>query len=175
MPGLLEKPVMQQDGIHKGSTAPHSDMHRIIKGGFPRPARFLCRERGVFAGRKAGGRIAIIGRHSCTSRRERPGDEACRVRRESQQHTDTDGRPFIVRIPSKSFNESIRMKDCIRMRQNECEGKTCGCQYHIRRQRRQGILHEVRDIRFLRAQEMAAKNGRKGFQKRALKREGRQA
>ena len=112
---LLEKLLMQRDGIHRehGTSLRYTQDYQkrlsIIR-------KVLVQEKEMFEGGKVSDRIVSIGRHYI-----RPivrGKEIKSVEFGAKvNNIQIDGISFIEHISFKAFNEGIRLKDCIRMQQ----------------------------------------------------------
>ena len=112
---LLEKLLMQRDGIHRehGTSLRYTQDYQkrlsIIR-------KVLVQEKEMFEGGKVGDRIVSIDRHYI-----RPivrGKEIKSVEFGAKvNNIQIDGISFIEHISFKAFNEGIRLKDCIRMQQ----------------------------------------------------------
>ena len=112
---LLEKLLMQRDGIHRehGASLRYTQDYRkrlsIIR-------KVLVQEKQMFEGRKVSDRIVSIDRHYV-----RPivrGKETKSVEFGAKvNNIQIDGISFIEHLSFKAFNEGIRLKDCIRMQQ----------------------------------------------------------
>lgn len=113
MPRLLEKLPMQRDGIHREHGAPlrcardYQKRLSIVR-------KVLVQEKEMFEGRKAGGRIASIGRHyirpAVRGKGAKPVEPSAKA-----NNIQADGISFTGYIPSKAFNEGMRLKGCIRV------------------------------------------------------------
>ena len=112
---LLEKLLMQRDGIHRehGTSLRYTQDYQkrlsIIR-------KVLVQEKEMFEGGKVSDRIVSIDRHYI-----RPivrGKEIKSVEFGAKvNNIQIDGISFIEHISFKAFNEGIRLKDCIRMQQ----------------------------------------------------------
>ncbi len=112
---LLEKLIVQRDEIHKeyGRSLRYTQDYQkrlsIIR-------KVLVQEKELFEGRKVNDRIVSIDRHYV-----RPivrGKETKSVEFGAKvNNIQIDGISFIEHLSFKSFNEGIRLKDCIRMQQ----------------------------------------------------------
>ena len=112
---LLEKLLMQRDGIHRehGTSLRYTQDYQkrlsIIR-------KVLVQEKEMFEGGKVGDRIVSIDRHYI-----RPivrGKEIKSVEFGAKvNNIQIDGISFIEHISFKAFNEGTRLKDCIRMQQ----------------------------------------------------------
>ena len=112
---LLEKLIIQRDGIHKeyGASLRYTPDYRkrlsVIR-------KVLVQEKEMFEGRKVSDRIVSIDRHYV-----RPivrGKENKSVEFGAKvNNIQIDGISFIEHLSFKAFNEGIRLKDCIRMQQ----------------------------------------------------------
>lgn len=135
---LLEKLIIQRDGIHRkyGASLRYTQDYQkrlsIIR-------KVLVQEKEMFAGRQVSDRIVSIARHYL-----RPI-----VRGKETKSVEFGAKVNNIQTDGISFIEHI-----------------C-CRFHIRQQRQQKVLHEIWDIHFLRAQGKGGK-GRaveKGAQK----------
>ena len=112
---LLEKLLMQRDGIHRehGTSLRYTQDYQkrlsIIR-------KVLVQEKEMFEGGKVSDRIVSIDRHYI-----RPiviGKEIKSVEFGAKvNNIQIDGISFIEHISFKAFNEGTRLKDCIRMQQ----------------------------------------------------------
>ena len=112
---LLEKLIVQRDEIHKeyGRSLRYTQDYQkrlsIIR-------KVLVQKKELFEGRKVNDRIVSIDRHYV-----RPivrGKETKSVEFGAKvNNIQIDGISFIEHLSFKSFNEGIRLKDCIRMQQ----------------------------------------------------------
>ncbi len=112
---LLEKLLMQRDGIHNryGTSLRYTQDYQkrlsIIR-------KVLVQEREMFEGGKVRDRIVSVDRHYV-----RPivrGKETKSVEFGAKANNiQIDGISFIEHLSFKAFNEGVRLKDCIRMQQ----------------------------------------------------------
>ena len=112
---LLEKLLIQRDGIHKeyGVSLRYTPDYRkrlsVIR-------KVLVQEKEMFEGRKVSDRIVSIDRHYVRpivrGKENKSVDFGAKV-----NNIQIDGISFIEHLSFKAFNEGIRLKDCIRMQQ----------------------------------------------------------
>ena len=112
---LLEKLLMQRDGIHRehGASLRYTQDYRkrlsIIR-------KVLVQEKQMFEGRKVSDRIVSIDRHYVhpivRGKETKSVEFGAKV-----NNIQIDGISFIEHLSFKAFNEGIRLKDCIRMQQ----------------------------------------------------------
>lgn len=112
---LLEKLILQTDGLHRtyGKDIPlcrdYQKRLSIIR-------KVLKQQKELFAGKKVSDRIVCIDRHYIRSVVR--GKETKFVEFGAKvNNIQIDGISFIEHLSFKSFNEGIRLKDCIRLQQ----------------------------------------------------------
>ena len=97
------------------SMEPHSDIPKITISVFPSSERFLYRKRKCLKGEKSVTAVSIDRHYVCPIVR---GKETKSIKFDTKvNNIQIDGISFIEHLSFKTFNEGIRLKNCIRMQQ----------------------------------------------------------